>query len=189
MSKKICVFCSSSSTVPDVYVKATQELGQWIGRNGHTLIYGGSTAGMMGQLSAAVRQSGGQCIGVIPDFLQAAGLANIEDNETIITDSMHLRKAKMIALADVFIALPGGYGTLEEILEVITLKQLQQHNKPIYLYNTNGFYDILLQLSERLIVEQFIKEVFRGLFDVVETCDNLEKMLAHYVVPVYPRKW
>lgn len=136
----------------DPFLKETvRELGAWIGTNGNTLVYGGSKSGLMGELAESVLQAGGKVIGVEPQFFIDAGFVYDEITELITTKDMSERKAKMIELGDVFIAFPGGTGTLEEITEVMSKVSLKHLDVPCILYNLNGYYDSLKQLLEHMI--------------------------------------
>ena len=136
----------------DPFLKeAVRELGVWIGTNGNTLVYGGSKSGLMGELAESVLQAGGKVIGVEPQFFIDAGFVYDEITELITTKDMSERKAKMIELGDVFIAFPGGTGTLEEITEVMSKVSLKHLDAPCILYNLNGYYDSLKQLLEHMI--------------------------------------
>lgn len=136
----------------DPFLKETvRELGAWIGTNGNTLVYGGSKSGLMGELAENVLQAGGKVIGVEPQFFIDAGFVYDEITELITTKDMSERKAKMIELGDVFIAFPGGTGTLEEITEVMSKVSLKHLDAPCILYNLNGYYDSLKQLLEHMI--------------------------------------
>lgn len=136
----------------DPFLKETvRELGAWIGTNGNTLVYGGSKSGLMGELAESVLQAGGKVIGVEPQFFIDAGFVYDEITELITTKDMSERKAKMIELGDVFIAFPGGTGTLEEITEVMSKVSLKHMDAPCILYNLNGYYDSMKQLLEHMI--------------------------------------
>ncbi len=164
--RSLCVFCASSSVVPPAYAEAAATLGELIGRRGLTLVYGAGNIGLMGILGPAVRRHGGRTVGVIPRFMQARGLADPEADELVVTEDMRQRKAAMEARADAFLTMPGGFGTLEEALEILTLKQLHRHEKPFVLLNTAGFFDPLLALFERLYTERFTKPEYRALYHV-----------------------
>jgi uncharacterized protein (TIGR00730 family) len=155
----ICVFCSSSSAVDVRYVEAAGEMGALIARGGHRLIYGGGGFGLMGALAEAARENGGAVTGVIPKFMAQRMKSDV--NELIVTEDMRERKARMDSLSEAFVALPGGFGTLEEILEIITLCQLNVISKPVALVNTSGFYDSLQAVFEQLYREKFAKPVYR----------------------------
>lgn len=148
----ICVFCSSSDIIKEIYKKAAEELGKLIGEKGHTLIYGGSKLGLMGFLSTSVKNNNGKVIGVIPEHLEK--LAQGED-ELIKAKNMHHRKEIMELKSDAFIALPGGIGTIDEIFEILIGIQLKIHNKPLTIINTNNFYDDLIKQLDKINKQGF----------------------------------
>jgi hypothetical protein len=168
MNRTICVFASSSDHVAEIYYRKAEELGGLIAREGDSLIFGAGEIGLMGALGRAVKSGGGQVIGVIPEILNRKGIVFENSHELIVTPTMGERKQIMEERADAFIGLPGGFGTLEEIIEVITLKQLGYHNKAIVLLNTNGFYDSLHDLFDELFRERFIDDIFRDLYAIVD---------------------
>lgn len=161
----ICVFCSSSSAVDGRYVEAAEEMGALIVRGGHKLVYGGGSYGLMGTMAHSAHENGGSVIGIIPRFMAERMKTDVD--ELIITEDMRVRKAKMDSLSDAFIALPGGFGTLEEILEIITLSQLGVISKPVAFVNTAGFYDSLEVVFEQLYKEKFAKPAYRALYRFV----------------------
>ncbi len=160
----ICVFCSSSDALDAVYFDAAAALGAEIARRGCTLVYGGGKWGLMGAVARAVHTAEGRVVGVIPESLMAQAYADAD--ELIHTPDMRARKAAMEARADAFIGLPGGFGTLEELLEIITLKQLGFHTKPIVLLNVAGFYDSLLAMFEQMYRHRFANPAFNQLYHV-----------------------
>ena len=166
MTKTICVYCSSSEAVPSDYFKAAEELGRSIAKRGYTLVFGGGEIGLMGALARAATAYKGRVVGVIPERL--ASLAYERADEMIVTKDLRERKAVMEERADAFVALPGGFGTLEELLEALTLKQLSYHNKPIVLVNTAGFYDPLADIFERIYAAGFTKAVYRELYHIAD---------------------
>ena len=147
----ITVYLGANEGNDPFFKEAVRELGAWIGTNGNTLVYGGSKSGLMGELAESVLQAGGKVIGVEPQFFIDAGFVYDEITELITTKDMSERKAKMIELGDVFIAFPGGTGTLEEITEVMSKVSLKHLDAPCILYNLNGYYDSLKQLLEHMI--------------------------------------
>lgn len=152
----VCVYCSSSNQIDDRYKDAARELGRLLAQREHTLVYGGGRVGLMGELARAVHEADGRVVGVIPEALkQVEGVAYDVADEMIVTFTMQERKNHMFTRADAFIVLPGGFGTLEELLEVLTLRQLGYHDKPIVLVNTNGFFDRLLEVFEQFYEEKF----------------------------------
>src|SRR5690606_35836355 len=145
----LTVYCASSNRIDAVYVQAAEELGALIGRGGHTLVYGGGSVGLMGVLAGAVHSHGGRVFGVIPKALRSLeGVAYEVADDLVETQTMQERKALMFNLGHAFVVLPGGFGTLEELLEVLTLKQLGYHDKALVLVDVGGFFQPLLALFE-----------------------------------------
>ncbi len=142
--RNICVYCSSSSAVSREYYQEAYNLGQCLGINNYTLVYGGVSVGLMGEVAHSVYINGGKIISVIPESIKNRGITFDKADYIIYTKNLRERKAIMEYQSEAFIALPGGFGTLEEVMEILTLKQLQAHNKPVIFINTNGFYDNLL---------------------------------------------
>ncbi|MBI5666769.1 MAG: TIGR00730 family Rossman fold protein [Chloroflexi bacterium] len=189
MHKCLCVFCSSSDAVEPVFFAAATELGAAMARRGDRLVYGGSNVGLMGALARAVQAGGGHVIGVIPEVIHAAGRGYDACNEFLVTPDLRQRKATMEARADAFIALPGGFGTLEEVIEVLTLKQLRLHTKPIIFLNTAGFYDPLVTLFEHYYTHHFAKSESRALYHVAPNVADVFAYLDRYEAPALPDKW
>ena len=164
----------------DPFLKETvRELGAWIGTNGNTLIYGGSKSGLMGELAESVLQAGGKVIGVEPQFFIDAGFVYDEITELITTKDMSERKAKMIELGDVFIAFPGGTGTLEEITEVMSKVSLKHLDAPCILYNLNGYYDSLKQLLEHMIEMDLSSEEKQEGIYFAEDLEEIQRIIQH----------
>ena len=153
--KNICVFSSSSNLIAEKYKQLAREFGKQLTINGHTLIYGGGKVGLMGEMGNAVKQNNGKKIGVIPKRLLTVEVAATDDDKQFVTNTMHERKEKLVAISDMFVAFPGGFGTMDELLEVITLKQLDYHSKPIYILNYDHFFDGLIQQFQKIYDEQF----------------------------------
>ncbi len=189
MPLTICVYSSSSDGVAPAYFEAARELGALIARHGHTLVYGGAGVGLMGELARAAHANGGRVIGVIPESIRARGLAYTKADELLVTADLRERKAVMETRSDAFVALPGGFGTLEEVSEVLTLKQLQVHSKPVVLVNTLGFYDRLLELYEHFYAEHFAKEQYRQLYCAVPSPEAAMAHIEHYCPPALEGKW
>jgi hypothetical protein len=186
---RVCVYCSSSSEVDEVYNQAARELGRLIGEKGHTLVYGGCNLGLMGKLGRAVKAAGGRVVGIIPQRLKEYGLAFQQADEMIVVESMAERKALMEKHAEAFVALPGGLGTLDELLQVLTLKQLGFLRGAVVLLNVEGFYELLLAHFEELYAQRFAKPEFRALYHVVaHPAEALEYLEGYQDVPL-PRKW
>jgi uncharacterized protein (TIGR00730 family) len=169
MGLSLCVFCASASALPQVYREATRRLGLEIARRGHRLVYGGGAVGLMGELARAVHGSGGEVFGAIPRSLVERELAYGPADELVVTDTLRERKAEMDARADGFIALPGGFGTLEELLEVLTLRQLRLHDRPIVLLNVAGYWDPFLAMVQAMIAQGFATHGEGFLFQVATT--------------------
>ncbi|MCC6546700.1 TIGR00730 family Rossman fold protein [Candidatus Sumerlaeota bacterium] len=154
-SKAVCVVCSSSNEASVPQIEAAETLGTLIGRKGHRLVYGGSASGLMGVVARATQAAGGQVTGIIPQQMVDLGLANQSDEDQIITRDIRSRKAMMEVNADAFIALPGGFGTLECLIEMISLRILGRHQKPIVLVNIDGFYNHLALFFQVIYREKF----------------------------------
>lgn len=161
--KSICVFCGSNMGRNPDYEKGAIQLGKEIANRGITLVYGGGNVGLMGVVADAVLSAGGEVFGVIPEFLVSKELAHQGLTRLETVESMHDRKARMAELSDAFIALPGGYGTLEEFCEVLTWAQLGLHQKPHGLLNIAGYYDPLLQFFDQAVTEKLVRPVHRAL--------------------------
>jgi uncharacterized protein (TIGR00730 family) len=147
--QRICVFCGSSDSVPPEYLQAAREMGQAIAAQGISLVYGGGGTGMMGAVAGGVLGGGGQAIGVTIKLFNTAGLGRPELSELFVYETLHERKAKMFELSDGFVALPGGLGTLDELVESLTWAQLGLHAKPVGLLNQNGYFNPLLSMLEQ----------------------------------------
>lgn len=163
MIHRVCVFCGSNTGSDPVYVQAARDLGNLFAREGIALVYGGGSVGLMGEVADAVLASGGEVIGVIPHALWAREVGHRGLTDLRIVDTMHERKAMMADLADAFIALPGGLGTLEEIFEIWTWAQLGLHTKPVGFLDVNGFYAPLMQFLDRAVRERFLREEHRAI--------------------------
>lgn len=175
--KNIVVFCASSVGKHEAYAEAAQSVGKLLASQDITLIYGGGRVGLMGVVADTVMQSGGKVTGVIPEFLATKEVAHQGLTELVVVESMHQRKMKMSELCEGVIALPGGFGTLEELTEMLTWSQLNLHQKPIGILNVNGYYDYLEKLFDQMVEEGLLKPVSRALaiFDT-DPESLLEKM-------------
>lgn len=178
MPKLLCVYCSSSDRLDPKYTTAAEELGREMVARGWGLVYGGGKTGLMGAVARAVKARGGRVVGVIPEFMKAKELAYDEADELITVITMRERKLLMETRADAFVALPGGFGTLEEIMEILTLRQLDVVKKPCVFFNQDGFYDDLINLFQRMLAEKFFKpsnmELFRVAASVPEVFTQIE---------------
>ena len=184
----LCVFAGSSPGAHGDYRATAERLGRSLARRGIGLVYGGARVGLMGQLADAVLAHDGQVTGVIPDSLMTKEIAHDGLTALHVVSSMHARKALMADLSAGFIALPGGWGTLEELFEVLTWAQLGLHRKPCGLLNVRGFYDRLLAFIDHSIEQRFVRPEYRAMMQVAETPDALLDLFAAYVPPAVP-KW
>ena len=186
---EICVYCSSSDAVPSTYIKAAKNLGRELGTRGHRLIYGGAAVGSMGAVARGTREANGQIIGVMPEKLHRFGLFYDGIDEKIITETMRQRKEIMESRAEGFIALPGGLGTMEEIFEVMVLKQLGYHSKGVVFIDLEGFYTPLMEFMEKLYREHFMKSATRSQYAVVQDPLAALEYLESYVPEPAESKW
>lgn len=180
---RICIFSGSSAGRLPLYSEAATRLGHALAKSGIGLVYGGASVGLMGAVADAALASGGEVIGVLPDFLAQKEIAHTGLSDLRIVNSMHERKALMAELSDGFVALPGGIGTLEELFEVWTWAQLGQHEKPCALLNINGFYDGLASFLDHIVDEAFLKPEHREMLIVEQDIDDLLKTLLSYTPP------
>lgn len=188
-SPAICVYCSSSDHVSDGFFEVAIELGEAVATSGYRLVYGGGDIGLMGALARSVHIHGGHVVGVIPEFLRQPGIAYELADELVVTVDMRERKAIMETRADAFIALPGGFGTLEEMLEIITLKQLGVHDKPVVFLNAGGFYDGLNEVFEHIFEHRFAKPRYRDLYHFSVSVADALAYIAGYEPPALESKW
>ena len=186
--KRVCVYCGSSPGRSPRYREAARLLGHEMVGRGLDLVYGGASVGVMGAVADAVLERGGEAIGVIPRSLATKEVAHGELTELIVVGSMHERKAQMAELSDAFVALPGGWGTCEEIFEMLTWAQLGFHAKPCGLLNVDGYYDPLFAFLEHAITERFVKEEFRPMMIMEEDAGSLLDRFAAYRAPRV-KKW
>lgn len=186
--KRVTVFCGSSLGTEDIYKSQATLLGQTLAKRNIELVYGGAKIGLMGAVADGVLSEGGKVIGVLPNFLKSKEIAHEQLTELILVDSMHERKTKMNELCDGVIALPGGFGTLEELFEMLTWAQLGLHKKPIAILNINGFYNPLNVMIQTMVEKGFLKEVNQQMLLI---CDNIEELLdkmKNYIAPTVG-KW
>jgi uncharacterized protein (TIGR00730 family) len=164
---RICVYCASSAKIDEIYFEATERLAKILVNSGVQVIYGGGGHGLMGKLADTVLAQGGQIKGIMPQFMNEVEWAHKKVTDFEFTNTMHERKAKFLENIDALIALPGGTGTLEELLEAITLKRLGQFTKPIIILNTNGYYDPLIQMLKRCVEEKFLRPIHAEMWTFV----------------------
>ncbi len=173
----ICVYCASSIRIPQIYIDTARELGQGLAQRSWTLVYGGGSVGLMGVIAETVHAAGGKVTGVIPQGLLDRELGYLAADDLIVTTTLRERKQIMEERADAFIALPGGFGTFEELLEIITLRQLGYHNKPIFIVNVNSYYSQMLAQFERCYAEGFAGPIYREMYTIVERIDQVFSLL------------
>ena len=173
---KICVYCASSENIDKSFIKAGEEFGKVLAENNHTLIFGAGKYGIMGAVARGAKQGKGNIVGVVPYFFDELDVI-FKDCELIRTETMRERKQIMEDSSDTFVMMPGGMGTFEEFFEILTLKQLRRHKKPIAIYNVNNYYDDLLKMMETGIEKGFMSEKCRKLFFV---SDNPQEILDYF---------
>jgi uncharacterized protein (TIGR00730 family) len=176
-TRRVCVFCGSSMGTSKAYLHEAKTLGARIAADGWGLVYGGTSIGLMGATADAALAGGGEVIGVLPQTLQDREIAHTGLTQLQLVGSMHERKALMASLSDAFLALPGGYGTLDEFFEIITWAQLRIHSKPCVLINTEGYYDGLLRFLEHSVEEGFVQAKNRSLVLVAEDSEHALKLI------------
>jgi len=186
--KSIAVFCGSSIGKDPLYRDAASQLGSTLARKHIEIIYGGGKIGLMGTVADAALQAGGRVTGVIPGFLAALELAHGQLSRLITVETMHERKAVINEMSDGVIALPGGFGTLDELFEMLTWGQLGLHEKPVGILNINGFYDHILSMVHSMVAEGFLKQINSDMLLVSGNIDELLEKMEHYRAPRVP-KW
>jgi uncharacterized protein (TIGR00730 family) len=179
----VVVYCASSREVDELYLDAAKRLGKLLAKNGVTCVNGAGNQGLMGALNDSILHHGGTVRGVIPRFMADAGWCHERLSETIITETIHERKECMANLSDAAIALPGGLGTLEELSEILTWKQLGLYTHPVIILNVNGYYDTLLHFFDQIIAEKFMNGGFRAMWEVVTTPEEAMELLRN------PSEW
>ena len=186
---RVCVFCGSSDEVAPRYLEAAREMGRAVARRGMTLVYGGGGTGMMGRLADGALEAGGQVIGILTDQFDTPALRHARLTEKRVVPTMHQRKAMMAELSEAFLALPGGFGTLEELFELLCWAQLGLHQRPIGLLNLGGYYDPLLAAIQRARDEGFIYQEHHALFFTAAAPEALLDLLAGYRPPAGLERW
>ncbi|MFO1242108.1 MAG: TIGR00730 family Rossman fold protein [Rickettsiales bacterium] len=178
IKKAVCVFCGAQNAVPQVHLDMGKDLGKRMAEKNISLVYGGGDCGIMGAVANSVMKTGGWVTGVFPESLRNIENEHQSLNEIIIVDTMHTRKELMYRRSDKFVILPGGFGTMDELFEILTWKQLELHNKPIIVFNHEGYWDHLIALMERIISTGFARRETRDLYVVV---DNIEDLMNEIV--------
>ncbi len=187
--KSLCVYCASSDRIDPKYPAVAEEVGREIARQGWALVYGGGRTGSMGAVARGAKAGGGRVIGVIPEFMKARELEFTEADELVSVLTMRERKMMMETRADAFLALPGGWGTLEEILEILTLAHLEVLHKPVVLLNQDGYWDDLLRLFERIVAERFMHATIRGKYVVARDVAEVFPLIAAWRPQAGDAKW
>lgn len=181
--KRIAVFCGSSRGVDPEYSRQAKKLGQLLAQKNIVLVFGGSKVGLMEDLSESALQAGGKVIGVMPRLLYDKGIGHPGLTEMIVADTMHDRKMRMSELCDGIIALPGGFGTLDECFEMITWAQLGIHQKPVAFLNVNGFYDPLSHMVNHMTIQGFLKAVHRDMLIISPGIEEILNKMDDYTAP------
>lgn len=187
--KTICVYCGSSDKIKPAFTRAAYELGEVIASKGLQLVYGAGSTGLMGAVANGTLENGGQVVGVIPELFNTPRLAHQGLTRLEVVDDMHQRKARLADLADAFVALPGGFGTLEELFEILTWAQIGLHQKPVGLLNILQYYDPLIEMINRANLEGFIYQEHRGLFTAADDPHTLLDALANHNHPNGLERW
>jgi hypothetical protein len=187
--KSVCVFCGSATGANPAYAKAARELGRSLAARGLGLVYGGGRVGLMGEAATSALEAGGSVVGVIPQALSAKEIALEAVTELIVVGTMHARKALMADRAGAFVALPGGYGTCDELFEILTWAQLGIHRKPVGLLNVNGFFTPLLRWLDHVVSEGLLKPKHRELLLVADAVPEMLDKLAAWTPPAPVTKW
>lgn len=187
--KSICVYCGSAGQVDPRYFEAAREMGAAIARRGLQLWYGAGSTGLMGAVADGALQSGGEVVGVIPEIFYTPKLAHFGLSRLEVVGNMHERKQRLADQADAFIALPGGYGTFEELFEILTWSQIGLHQKPVGLLNSLGYYDLLLSLVENARQQGFIYDIHRALLSSSSDPQELLDILQSYQPPEGLERW
>lgn len=177
---KITVFCGANNGKSELYIKNATELGEWIADNNHTLVYGGGKIGLMGVIADTVLENRGEVIGIMPQFLVDREISHTGITEFIIVDDMSARKAKLVDLGDVFIALPGGPGTLEEISQAISWVRVGKKDAPCILMNVDGYYDFLERYFDKMVEEGFLTKEDRKNTLFTDNIEEMERFIFNY---------
>lgn len=186
--KRIAVYCGSSSGSDEIFRETAYEVGEVLAQNNIELVYGGAKIGLMGAVADGVLENNGNAIGVLPHFLAEKELQHIRLTEIIFVETMHERKAKMSELSDGFIGLPGGFGTMEELFEMMTWSQLSLHKKPIGILNINGYYDSLIEFIRTMYENGFLQKEYLDLLIVSDHIQDLLVRMKNYE-PIKSEKW
>lgn len=175
---KICIFCSANQQIDPDFFRMTEELGLWAAREGHTIVYGGVNQGLMECVASATKQAGGHTVGIVPMIVERSGRVSQYVDVEIPCDSLHDRKELMEVQGDVFVALPGGIGTLDEVFTIAASATIGYHQKPVILYNMKGFWDSLIALLDDLQQRGFVRNEWRQYISVASSLEQLATLLA-----------
>ena len=175
--KSVCVFCGSRAGKTSEFLTAAEKLGELIAKHGWRLVYGAGDVGLMGELAKSVQKNNGDILGVIPTHLLEMEVAKTDLTSFIVTENMHERKKVMFMNSEAIVILPGGIGTLDEFFEVLTWRQLNLHNKNIYILNINGFWNKLISLLDELVSQEFIESSVREYYSVLSSIDEIDTIL------------
>lgn len=186
--KTICVFCGSSQGFNPVYAEMARALADTLANAGLSLVYGGASVGLMGILADRMLERGCEVTGVIPSFFSKTEIAHAGLSRIHVVESMHERKNLMAGMSDGFIAMPGGFGTLDELFEIITWGQLDLHNKPVGILNIHAYFDPLIQQTDRMVEEGFVKKAHRDMLMISDNPDTLLQRMQEWK-PVRLEKW
>ena len=182
----ICVYGASSSTIDKIYIQEVERLGEVIAERGHGVVFGGGASGGMGAAARGARRRGGAVLGVAPTFFNVDGVLFPDCTDFISTETMRERKYYLEEKSDGFVISPGGIGTFDEFFEILTLKQLGRHNKPIVIFNVNGYYDSILRMMEESIEKDFVQEGVRELYTVLDDAEQVVRYIEEYDQPQRP---
>lgn len=176
----MAVYCGASTGKESIYQECAKELGRWLVENHYDLVFGGGNVGLMGIVADTVLENGGEAIGVMPTFLIEREIAHDGITEMHVVKDMHERKRKMIDLADCYLALPGGPGTLEEISEVVSWGRVGEHSNPCIFFNVNGYYDLMAQFFDKMVAEGFLSESDRSKICIAESLEEIQTFIETF---------
>lgn len=187
--RAICVYCSSSNNLPEKFYTFSKELGEKLAKNGFDMVYGGTTVGMMGVIADNALKNGAKVTGVIPERIASFGLEHPKLAKVVLTKDMRERKAVMEKLSDIFVAMPGGFGTFEEIFEILVAKQLGYHYKPVIFVNFDGYYDNMIKMFDTVYENKFAKDEMKSLYFIAKNADEVFDYVKTYTPKEFVYKW
>lgn len=189
LKKTICVYCSSSNNLDEKYYILSREFGEKLAKLGFNMVYGGTTVGMMGVIANNALKNGAEVTGIIPERIASFGLEHPSLAKVLVTKDMRERKAEMEKHADCFVAMPGGFGTFEEVFEILVAKQLGYHNKPVIFVNFDGYYDNMFKMFDTVYENKFAKEEMKSLYFIAKDVDDVFEYLSTYSPKEFVYKW